>query len=343
MPTKEARLPLTYVLPIRVTEPEGPETAAYLQRVSRLAEVIVVDGSDPDVFAAHARDWPEAVCHVPPDERFRHHAGKAQGVHTGVARATHDHVVVADDDVRWTDDQLRRIDHLLESFDFVRPQNVFDPRPWHASWDTGRTLLNRVFGGDHGGTVAFRKDRFDAAGGYDGRALFENLELERTIEAVGGRASVALDVIVVRRPPTTAHFLRQRVRQAYDEFARPHRLVAQLALLPIVGTAALAGHGAAATGALLLVGVVVAEGGRRRAAGTSAYPATAALWAPLWLAERAVTSWLAVGCRVLFGGVRWGDRRMALAANSPTELAARVGATPRRPAGTRPSTSPGSA
>ena len=339
-----ARLPLTYVLPIRVTRPEGPETAAYLERVAQVVDdVLVVDGSEPDVFTEHARAWPSVVVHVPPDERFVDHAGKAKGVHTGVDRARHDHVLVADDDVRWTDDQLRQVSSLLATFDFVRPQNVFEPSPWHASWDTGRTLLNRMAGGDHGGTVAFRKSLFDAAGGYDGRALFENLELERTIEAVGGRVHVALDLIVVRRPPPTAHFLGQRVRQAYDEFARPRRLLAQLSVLPLVGAGAVAGHGVAAVGAIATAGVAVAEAGRRRAGGATAFPPTAALWAPLWIAERAVTSWLALAARLTLGGVQWGDRRMWLAANSPTTLAERVRTTPRRPAGSPPSTSPGSA
>ncbi len=45
------------------------------------------------------------------------------------------------------------------------------------------------------------------------------------------------------------------------------------------------------------------------------------LWAPLWLAERAVCSWLAVGSR-LRGGVRYGDRRLRLAAHSARELRA---------------------
>lgn len=318
------RLGLTYVLPIRVAEPEGVELRTYLEGLVDVVDVVVVDGSEPDVFASHARDWPDAVTHVAPDDRFRAHAGKAQGVHTGVARAAHDHVVVADDDVRWTDAQLRQVDALLDEFDFVRPQNVFEPRPWHASWDTGRTLLNRVFGGDHGGTVAFRKARFDAAGGYDGGALFENLELERTIEAVGGRVHVALDVVVVRRPPPTQHFLRQRVRQAYDEFARPRRLGVQLAVVPAVAAAAAVGHGVAAVASIGAGAVAVAEAGRRRGGGTAVYPPTAALWAPLWVAERSITSWLAVGARLAFGGVRWGDRRMSLAANSPAVLAARV-------------------
>jgi hypothetical protein len=52
------------------------------------------------------------------------------------------------------------------------------------------------------------------------------------MRAVGWREAVPLDLFVVRRPPQTAHFASQRVRQAYDEWARPRRLATQLAILP---------------------------------------------------------------------------------------------------------------
>jgi len=36
----------------------------------------------------------------------------------------------------------------LAGADLVGPQNFFDPLPWHARWDSARTLLNRASGGD---------------------------------------------------------------------------------------------------------------------------------------------------------------------------------------------------
>ncbi len=106
--------------------------------------------------------------------------------------------------------------------------------PWHARWDTGRILLNRLTGGDWPGTLAVRRSILRATGGYDGRAMFENLELVRTVIAAGGHERVLLDAFVVRRPATTRHFWSQRVRQAYDELARPARLSVQLVVLPTV-------------------------------------------------------------------------------------------------------------
>jgi hypothetical protein len=59
--------------------------------------------------------------------------------------------------------------------------------------------------------------------------------------------------------------------------------------------------------------VALAEWGRRRDGGARVFPATAALWAPAWVAERAVTVWLAVLVR-LRGGVRYRDSRLTRAA-----------------------------
>ena len=55
--------------------------------------------------------------------------------------------------------------------------------PWHARWDTARTLLNRCLGRDYPGTLAVRRSRMLATGLYDGDVLFENLELIRTVRA----------------------------------------------------------------------------------------------------------------------------------------------------------------
>jgi hypothetical protein len=61
--------------------------------------------------------------------------------------------------------------------------------------------------------------------------------------------------------------------------------------------------------------VGLAEVGRRRRGGRAVFPATAALWAPVWLAERMVTVWAALAMR-LTGGVPYAGSRLANAGNS---------------------------
>lgn len=302
------------------------ELVAYLSRLARHAETIVVDGSPGDVFAANAAALADPMAtgllHCPPAAALATEMGKVGAVLTGLRHASRETIVVADDDVRYDEGTLAAVVAALETADVVRPQNYYEPLPWHACWDTGRTLLNRVTGGDWPGTLGVRRSVLTATGGYDGRAMFENLEMVRTIVAAGGREAALVGVFVPRRPPTVRHFWSQRVRQAYDEMARPARLATHLALLPIGLTLAVTGRWRVlAAGAA--IAVVLAEAGRWRGGGRRVFPARTSLFAPLWLAERAVTSWLAVAARVFLGGVPYRGRILRHAATPMRVLRAR--------------------
>lgn len=310
-PGQKSPLAATYVLPIAAQVSQARVLVGYLQRLKRTVDdVIVVDGSPQTVFDAHSRSWSAHVRHLSPEMQTTN--GKVAGVMTGVRAARHDCVIVADDDVRYRRAELIRMLALLQQHEVVRPQNFFRPLPWHARWDTARSLLNRLGDDDWPGTLGVRRSALLEAGGYSGEVLFENLELVRTIKAAGGHEAVPLDLFVERRPPDTAHFFSQRVRQAYDEWARPTRLAAQLALLPAAMLAYRRRPSwllAAAAGA-----IAAAETGRRKGKGATVFPSSSALWAPAWLVERAVTSWIALGTRLVFGGVRYRTTRLKNAA-----------------------------
>ncbi|MEO8334607.1 MAG: glycosyltransferase family 2 protein [bacterium] len=318
----------TYVLPLRsATSLVTSELTPYLSWLAMRVETIVIDGSSPEIFAAHHAAWGDVVRHIAPAADLATPMGKVGGVLTGVRRASHERLIIADDDVRYDADALDRIIAALDVDDVVRPQNYFDPMPWHACWDTGRTLLNRLTGGDWPGTLGVRRSALLRTGGYDGRAMFENLELVRTVVAAGGRERVPHDLYVARRPSSVRHFFSQRVRQAYDELARPARLAVQLAVLP--GMALIARRfGWPALPALGLLVAVAAEVGRHRAGGTRVFPMRASLYAPAWLAERALCSWLAVGARVLIGGVPYRGTVLRHAATPMRVLRARFHQAP---------------
>ena len=319
----------SYVMPIRrrTQAEDAEELWAYLRLLStRVREVIMVDGSPPKIFEAHAAALRGAsVRHVPVDPELVTPMGKVGGVLTGLRLASHERVVIADDDVRYTSDALARVVTLLGRHHIVRPQNYFDPLPWHARYDTARTLLNRLFGDDWPGTLGVRRSAVGAAGGYDGGAMFENLELVRTVRAVGGTEAVPLDLFVARRPPSARHFFSQRVRQAYDELARPLRFGLFLAMLPLATALVMRGCWTA-LGVAVGASVVLAEAGRRRGGGTAVFPATASLLTPAWLAERAACVWLALGARLFLGGIPYGDSVLRLAATPSKELRRRHGA-----------------
>jgi Glycosyl transferase family 2 len=311
------RLNATYILPIRTHRPVSHELSLYLEWLCRYLEVIVVDGSVSEVFEIHDRDWPRAVIHCAPDGEALN--GKVAGVLTGLRFASHERVILADDDVRYDEDALRRTVDLLEDYSVVRPQNYYGELPWHARLDTARTLLNRCIGGDWPGTLGVQRSAVMRSGGYDGNVLFENLELVRTVRASGGNETIPLDLYVRRLPPQTGHFLTQRVRQAYDELARPIHMLVELALLPAILLGCFRGRWRALLFACIVV-VGVAETGRGRAGGRAVFPPSASLLAPLWLFERAVCIWAALACRVFLGGVPYRGKRIVRAAHSMREL-----------------------
>ena len=320
---RSARPGATYLLPIvRADEPVDAELTDYLREIAQRCELIVVDGSAPRAFAAADTAWSALGVHIAPDPRIRAANGKAHGVLTGVERAHQERIVIADDDVRYDAETLERGIRALDGADLVRPQNYFERAPWHARWDTARTLVNRAIGTDFPGTLLVRRSTLRRTGGYDGDVLFENLELIRTVEAAGGRVTSPLDLYVARRAPSAKHFWSQRPRQAYDELARPWRFCASLGVLPLVG-AAIVRKNYAAVAVAALAATALAELGRRRAHGTRVFPASASVFAPIWLVERSACSWLALGAR-LRGGCRYRGKRFERAATPSRVLRARL-------------------
>lgn len=319
-----------YVIPLRWSTDTGlAEMTSYLRELATWIDVTVMDGSDETQFTAHADAWRGIVRDLPVDCSGAGN-GKVYGVLAGVAAARHEHIILAADDVRYDRSAATAVICALRDADLVTPQNYFSPAPWHARWDTGRSLLNRALGEDYPGTYGLRRSTFIDMGGYDPDVLFENLELERTVRANGGRIAHRPDVYVARRPPSARHFLSQRVRQAYDSWAQPARLLAEAAILPLVlWSLRKRMRGIALFGTIL----VIAERGRRRSNGHTVFPRSAPWWAPLWVLERGVTIWVALALR-LRGGVRYGDSRLKRAAHSEAQLrsASRRGVRPQRAA-----------
>jgi len=93
----------------------------YLRTLSASTEVIIVDGSAASLFDEAHREWATFATHVAPDADLRYRNGKVNGVLTGLRRAAHDKVVVADDDVRYDEASLTRVLQLLDDADVVGP------------------------------------------------------------------------------------------------------------------------------------------------------------------------------------------------------------------------------
>jgi hypothetical protein len=85
-----------------------------------------------------------------------------------------------------------------------------------------------------------------------------------------------------------------------------------------------------APAAFALGSIAAAEIGRRRDGGRAMFPATTSLFAPFWLVERAVTSWIALGSRVFRGGVPYRGRVLRRSATSMRRLRDRRESAPLR-------------
>lgn len=309
---------VTYVLPLRrTTVAEDRDFAQYLEMLAELVEVVVADGSPPEVFAAHRAQWGPAIRQVAVTSSCLN--GKVAGVVDGAFAASNESLIIADDDVRYNRESIAAVAALLVDHPLVRPQNYFAPLPWHARWDSARSLLNRAFGDDYPGTLGVQRRALEKTGGYCGAVLFENLELIRTLQAHGFSQCRASDVFVRRLPPDAKHFWAQRIRQAYDSRAQPARQVAELALAPLAECALRARRpGLLLVAAGLAVGL--AELGRQRGQAKAVFGWTLSWWAPVWVAERAICSWLAM-LASMRGGAVFAGARLRTAAHGRRALA----------------------
>ncbi|MEX2146889.1 MAG: glycosyltransferase [Candidatus Rokuibacteriota bacterium] len=306
----------TYLLPIRrvrASEPEMAELAAYFARLAAAGcDVLVVDGSPASVFDAHDRAWGAHCRHLAVDPRYRYLNGKVNGIHTGVDAARCERIIVADDDIRYTADDVARACRLLDGHDMVRPQNYLSPLPWWGRMEAARMLINRgtLRAGDYPGTCGVRRSTFRRLGDYDGDVLFDNEEIVRHFAAAGARLAYARDFFILKRPPTLAKWREQRARQAYEDFGMRAKTALFAALLPLACVIAWrrSRRAAAAYATAVAVGpIALAHRGRSDGA-ARVVPAAITLWAPLWVLERCLSTYWAMYWKLRHGGYPFGGR-----------------------------------
>lgn len=305
----------TYLLPIRRVRPNSAEArrfALYFRRLREAGcEVLVVDGSPPEVFASHASHWSRLCRHVGVDPSYKYLNGKVNGVHTGVDLASCEKIVLADDDIRYTAADVERACALLERHEMVRPQNYLAPLPLWARTESARMLVNRgaLRAGDYPGTCAFRRSAFRRVGHFDGDVLFDNEEIVRHFALKGADVLCATDFFVLKRPPTFGKWLEQRPRQAYEDFVMRAKTALFASLVP--GALLLwlyAGPAAALALALVvaLASALVALRGLLRDRAYDLFNMTTPLYAPLWVLERALSVYWAFYWRLRYGGYPFG-------------------------------------
>ena len=315
----------TYVLPIRratFSESQTVELHNYLSiLVAAGCEVIVIDGSPPDIFPQHHRAWSDVCRHEPVDRRFAYLNDKVNGIHTGVALATCKKIILADDDIRYRKIDIQKMCDLLDEFEVIRPQNYLGPKssskglldpPW-ALTEAARMLINRATlrHTDYPGTCAFRREAFLRAGEYDGDVLFDNEELIRHFARQSTRICYGNDFFIAKRPPNFRKWLEQRPRQAYEDFGLRFKTILFGSLLPLGIAIAVMAPGwlsILSAAAASQLSILIAFAGWRRGDARKYFRLHTCLFAPLWVLERTLSTWWAFSWRITRGGYPFGDR-----------------------------------
>lgn len=304
----------TYLLPIRRAKFSAPEAAALRDYFSTVVdagcELLVVDGSPENVFAAHDELWRDICRHERVDRGWGYLNDKVNGIHSGVQLASCEKIVLADDDIRYTADDVQRVCDLLEKFEVVRPQNFLRPLPWWARMEAARMLINRATlrTADYPGTCAFRRSTMLRVGHYDGDVLFDNEEIIRHFARSGATICYANDLFVQKHPPKFRKWLEQRPRQAYEDFPLRVKTAIFFAIAPSLMIAAILGKLMIALAVLITGSTALAVFGRVRGNASNYFPLSVCACAALWILERSISTYWALWWLITRGGYPFGDR-----------------------------------
>jgi hypothetical protein len=271
--------------------------ASYLSTISLAnCEVIVVDGSPSATFESNRAVLRWVARHVAARPRHRNFNGGIDSVRAAVDVSSCDKIIVADENVRYDAAAIERVCDLLDQHEVIEPQDYFEPLPWWSGIEAGRMLVHRGVEPlpDHGATFGIRKSSVRGLRGVD-IAWSNGEDAVRRLASQGAEVFSACDVFVRRLPPPLDQWLRDRPRQADDDFGMPVKTAFFFALLPVaIVLATLGGIRVAGgyAGAIALGSVVLALRGRGGA--TTFFPLRACLCAPLWVFERSVSVYWAL-------------------------------------------------
>ena len=303
------------------TAEEHSDLAAYLSEMNVAGcEVVVIDPSPRMQFEHNARILRWVGRHVPARAEHLGPDGSVDLVRAAASLAACEKVIVAERDVRYTADAIARVCERLEVHEAVEPQDYLHPLPWWGGIEAARILVHRGIEPqpDHGVTVAFRRS---AIGALRMLAMRDPLQdPARRLSAAGAEVFPAGDVFVRRQPGELKGWLARRGHTSGD-FTPAIRsafflsVIPFLVLLALFGSLQLAGGYAAA---MAIGSVALAIRGRAGASGY--FPWRACLLAPVWILERSVSVYWALGRRILGG--RAGAARVAVPDGSRGEKVA---------------------
>ncbi|HEX2963720.1 MAG TPA: hypothetical protein VHO43_18125 [Ignavibacteriales bacterium] len=284
----------TYIFTIQRAVPRGAdiqEISDYLALLNSAGcDVIVVDGSPLEVYAAHEGAWFNLCRHVKIDSRYRSASTYVNSIYTGAALAVCQRIIAASEKVRYTPDDVLRMCELLEHFELVRPQNYLFPLNWWSQVESAGILVNRtVFpGGDSPETIGFLGSTFHKFCSRKDKAFDQTEDITRQFIMHQAKVCFALDFLIQKNSPPFNEWCTKCFRETYKNFSFSLRPCIFLLLIPMgillqffFGTRAFLFYCAA----VILSAVTIAFLGRFRG-GRRFFPLRLSFAAPAWLMER---------------------------------------------------------
>ena len=189
----------------------------------------------------------------------------------GFRAASHDAIVIADDDIRcqrrpcwrWP---VRSPAPMSSDRRTTSCRSL--ARPAGRGADARRSNSTEAIGQ---GTLGVRRSAIGPTANYDGNVLFENLELVRTIRAAGEWKRAGRSVRARRRRPRATSGVSASGRPT-TRFARPPRLAAALVVrVRLLGVLLLTRRWRMSGAFFAVVPMLAAEMGRRRAGGRAVF------------------------------------------------------------------------
>lgn len=284
----------TYIFIIQRTVLSGTdmqEISCYLALLNSAGcDVIVVDGSPLEVYAAHEGAWFNLCRHVKIDSRYHSSSSYINSLYTGAALASCQKIIAATEKVRYTPEDVLRMCELLEHFELVRPQNYLFPLNWWSQLESAGILVNRTLfpGGDAPETFGFLNSTFHKFCSRKDKTFETAEDLARQFIIHQSKVCFALDFLIQKNSSPFSEWCSQCFRETYKSFSFGLRPCIFLLLLPLgillqffLGTGPLLFY----TASVLLGIITIAFVGRFRG-GSRFFPLRLSLAAPAWLFER---------------------------------------------------------
>jgi hypothetical protein len=135
----------------------------------------------------------------------------------------------------------------------------------------------------------------------------------RHFRARGAKVCYARDFFILKRPPAFRKWVEQRPRQAYEDFVMRAKTIF-FAALPVALALAFvfAGwRGALALALIVAVGSVLLAARGLGDGAARFFPVRLCLYAPLWVAERSLSTYWAFYWKLTRGGYPFGDKLLS--------------------------------